>query len=59
MQEVEHPGSIVRALVDAALSHGSHQAIWDGRDALGRGMASVSYFARLEAGGRVETVWMS
>ena len=52
-------GALIRTLVDADLPRGSHQATWDGRDASGRGMASGSYFARLEAGGRVETVRMS
>jgi len=52
-------GALVRTLVDTDLPRGSHQATWDGRDASGRGMASGSYFARLEAGGRVETVRMS
>ena len=52
-------GALVRSLVDADLPRGSHQATWDGRDASGRGMASGSYFARLEAGGKVETVRMS
>jgi hypothetical protein len=52
-------GALVRTLVDADLPRGNHQATWDGRDASGRGMASGSYFARLEAGGRGETVRMS
>jgi flagellar hook assembly protein FlgD len=52
-------GALVRTLVDADLPRGSHQASWDGCDASGRGMASGSYFARLEAGGRVETVRLS
>jgi hypothetical protein len=52
-------GALVRTLVDTDLPHGSHLATWDGRDASGRGMASGSYFARLEAGGKVETVRMS
>jgi hypothetical protein len=51
-------GARVCTLVDTELPHGSHQAIWDGCDASGRRMASGSYFARLEAGGRVETVRM-
>ncbi|MBK7703856.1 MAG: hypothetical protein IPI34_13700 [bacterium] len=51
-------GACVCTLVDAELPPGSHQAVWDGRDAAGRGMASGSYFARLEAGGKVETVRM-
>ncbi len=51
-------GALVRTLIDADLPRGSHQATWDGRNASGRGMASGSYFARLEVGGRVETVRM-
>ncbi len=52
-------GALVRTLLDADLPRGGYQATWDGRDASGRGMASGSYFARLEAGGKVETVRMS
>ncbi|NTV03357.1 hypothetical protein HGA89_00375 [bacterium] len=52
-------GAMIRTLIDADLPRGNHQATWDGRDSSGRGLASGSYFARLEAGGRVETVRMS
>jgi len=52
-------GRRVRALLDADLPTGSHEAAWDGRDASGRGMASGSYFARLSASGKVETVRMT
>ncbi|MDO9694772.1 MAG: FlgD immunoglobulin-like domain containing protein [Candidatus Latescibacteria bacterium] len=52
-------GSLVRTLVDADRPRGSHRAAWDGRDTSGRGMASGSYFARLEVGGKIETVRMS
>jgi len=52
-------GALIRTLIDADLPRGSHQATWDGRDASGRGMASGSYFARLEAGGRGETARLS
>jgi len=51
-------GRLVRVLVDGELPAGSHEASWDGRDSGGRGMASGSYFARLTANGRVETVRM-
>jgi flagellar hook assembly protein FlgD len=51
-------GRLVRVLVAEELPAGSHQAVWDGRDSAGRAMASGSYFARLEAGGKVETVRM-
>jgi carboxypeptidase T len=52
-------GALVRALVEAELPRGSHQAVWDGRDASGRGVASGNYFARLEARGEAETVRLS
>jgi hypothetical protein len=52
-------GRLIRTLVDADLPAGNHEAIWDGRDGAGRGVASGSYLARLEAGGVVETVGMS
>jgi len=52
-------GALVRTLLDTDLPRGSYWATWDGRDASGRGMASGSYFARLEAGGKMETVRMS
>jgi hypothetical protein len=39
----------------AVMDAGLHAAAWDGRDRLGRAVASGSYVARLEAGGRVRT----
>jgi len=51
-------GRLVRTLLDADIPAGSHQAVWDGKDGSGRGMPSGSYFARLSADGRVETVRM-
>jgi hypothetical protein len=51
-------GRLIRSLVDAELPQGSHEAIWDGRNEAGRAVASGSYFARLLAGDRVETVRM-
>lgn len=51
-------GRVIRTLLDAALPAGSHEAVWDGKDKAGRAMASGSYFARLSANGRVETVRM-
>jgi hypothetical protein len=48
-------GRLVRILVEASLPAGSHRAIWDGRDAAGRGVDSGAYLCRLEAGGRVES----
>ncbi len=52
-------GRLVRTLVDWDLPPGAHDAAWDGRDSAGRGLASGSYFARLEAGGRVEVARLS
>ncbi|MHB8080445.1 MAG: FlgD immunoglobulin-like domain containing protein [Candidatus Krumholzibacteriia bacterium] len=52
-------GRLVRTLVDNSLAEGPHEAVWDGRDASGRGVGAGSYFARLLAGGRRETVRMS
>lgn len=51
-------GRLIRTLLDADLPAGSHQAVWDGKDERGTGVASGSYFARLSADGRVETVRM-
>lgn len=51
-------GRLIRTLLDADLPAGSHQAVWDGKDARGMGVASGSYFARLSAGGKVEAVRM-
>ena len=51
-------GRLVRTLVDDSLPQGSHEAVWDGRDATGREVGSGSYLARLEFGGKVETVRM-
>lgn len=51
-------GRLIRTLLDVDLPAGSHQAVWDGKDASGRGMPSGSYFARLSTGGKVETVRM-
>ena len=51
-------GRLVCTLVDGNLPKGSHEAVWDGRDASGRDVGSGSYLARLEFGGRVETATM-
>lgn len=51
-------GRLVRTLVNDTMPQGSHEAIWDGRDASGREVGSGSYLARLEFGGKVETVRM-
>lgn len=46
-------GRLVRDLVDCEMSAGSHQVVWDGRDARGLGVASGSYGARLRVGGTI------
>lgn len=51
-------GRHVRTLVDESRPPGSHEAVWDGRDASGREAGSGTYLARLECGGRVKTVRM-
>lgn len=49
-------GRLVRELVSGLYPMGRHTAVWDGKDSVGRSMASGVYFARLQAGGRIETV---
>jgi len=44
-------GRLVRTLVDGVRPAGMGEARWDGRDRTGRGVASGTYFARLQAGG--------
>ena len=51
-------GRLIRVLVEGEVAAGSHQAVWDGRDATGRAAPSGSYLARLVAGGKVEVVRM-
>lgn len=51
-------GRLVRALIDESVPQGGHEAVWDGRDSSGREVGSGSYLARLEFGGKVETVRM-
>jgi hypothetical protein len=50
-------GRMVRSLVDAELSPGVYQAVWDGHQdrAGGRTVSSGAYFVRLMAGGLVYT----
>jgi hypothetical protein len=43
-------GRTVRAIVDADLPAGQHEARWDGMDDSGRGVATGVYFCRLQAG---------
>ena len=52
-------GRLVRVLVEGEIPAGSHEAVWDGRDASGRSVPSGSYLARLVAGGKVEGVRLS
>lgn len=49
-------GALVRTLVDGLIRAGEHQPAWDGLDDAGRPAPSGAYFARLEAGGVVESV---
>jgi hypothetical protein len=49
-------GRLVRVLVDGELPAGGHETVWDGRDTSGRGMGSGTYFARLLAGRRGQTL---
>lgn len=51
-------GHLIRMLIEDSLPSGSHEAVWDGRDSSGRYVASGSYLARLDFGGRVEVVRM-
>jgi len=45
-------GRLVRELVNGRREAGRHTVNWDGTDAAGRSLASGTYLARLEAGGR-------
>jgi len=49
-------GRRVRTLRSEALPAGDQQARWDGRDDTGRDMGAGTYFVRLRAGARHETV---
>jgi hypothetical protein len=60
--EVPHPshvvldvldsaGRIIRRIVDGTRPTGAHRAVWEGRDAAGRPVASGVYFVRLQADG--------
>jgi formylglycine-generating enzyme required for sulfatase activity len=48
-------GQRIRTLVDGVRPAGSHQAIWDGRDEKGRGVAAGVYIYRLTVAGTSET----
>lgn len=49
-------GHAVCTLVAATMPPGSYEVTWDGRDACGRDVASGTYLARLEFGGKVESM---
>ena len=48
-------GALVRTLMDEKSPAGNHQVCWDGRDSMGRPVASGVYFYRLEALGMSRT----
>jgi hypothetical protein len=48
-------GALVRVLVNQMLPAGPHDAIWTGRDAVGKDSASGVYFYRLESAFGVQT----
>jgi len=48
-------GSRVATLVNEPLGAGTHEIVWDGRDAGGRQVASGTYFFRIDAGPYSET----
>jgi hypothetical protein len=52
-------GRVVRVLVDGRVPAGRHAAVWDGRDARGRSVASGLYLAHLRAGEREVTSKMT
>lgn len=52
-------GHRVRTLTDEGMPQGSHETVWDGRDASGREVGSGSYLARLEFCGNVESMRLS
>ncbi len=48
-------GHLIATVADGSLPPGRHTAVWNGRDDQGRGVASGTFFYRLEAGGQVWT----
>ncbi|MCP4088453.1 MAG: T9SS type A sorting domain-containing protein, partial [Gammaproteobacteria bacterium] len=52
-------GHLVTTLVDEQRSAGSHQVVWDGRNAAGNSVASGVYLYRLEVGTTVQTKRMT
>ncbi len=51
-------GRLVRVLVDEVREAGSYEAVWDGTNDEGRGIASGIYFCRMEAGEYERTLKM-
>ena len=49
-------GHLIRTLRDEVMPAGTHTAIWDGRDATGRGLPSGGYVFRLTAGGNSQVI---
>ena len=43
-------GQMIRVLVDGDQTDGHHQAVWDGKDTMGRDAGSGMYLCRMEAG---------
>ena len=48
-------GHLIATVVEGSLPAGRHTTLWDGRDNQGRGVASGTFFYRLETGGQVWT----
>jgi hypothetical protein len=48
-------GQRIRTLVNDVRPPGPHSEVWDGRDDRGQTVAAGVYFARLSAGGEVDT----
>ena len=48
-------GQSIRVLASGKRSRGYHEAVWDGKDAAGRDVASGVYFAQLRASGLTRT----
>ena len=51
-------GQEVVTLVDGKMSTGSHEVVWDGRNASGQTVASGTYIYRLSAGNKVVSKYM-
>jgi len=52
---VDVSGRVVSELAAREFAAGSHELAWDGRDNTGRGLASGTYFLRLQAGQAIES----